>query len=150
MPHFWLWRLRSCTWRERFMGLWQLHVFKQWAISSIKSMESLGYETLWPNRKNRKNRKKVFSHESESDDDEGSVSDDEEVVGSDRDNEEFDGRGGDAKNGAGGGDSDDRGIMHVCSAWFRALSKCAYSLLVFAEESDRVEKWQTKFLSTAL
>ncbi len=28
-----------------FMGSWQLHVFKQWAISSIESMESLRYET---------------------------------------------------------------------------------------------------------
>ncbi len=28
-----------------FMGLWQLHMFKQWTISSIKSMESLGYKT---------------------------------------------------------------------------------------------------------
>ncbi len=32
-----------------FMGLWQLHMFKQWTISSIKSMESLGYETRSPN-----------------------------------------------------------------------------------------------------
>ncbi len=46
-----------------FMGLWQLHVFKQWAISSIKSMESLGYETRLPDRM------EVDSHESENDDD---------------------------------------------------------------------------------
>ncbi len=30
---------------QTFMGLWQLHLFKQCANSSIKSMESLGYET---------------------------------------------------------------------------------------------------------
>ncbi len=30
------------------MGLWQLHVFKQWAIESIESMESLGYKTDRP------------------------------------------------------------------------------------------------------
>ncbi len=28
-----------------FMGVWQLQMFKKWTISSIKHMESLGYET---------------------------------------------------------------------------------------------------------
>ncbi len=27
------------------VGLWQLHIFKQWTIAAIKSMESLGFET---------------------------------------------------------------------------------------------------------
>ncbi len=26
-------------------GLWQLHIFKQWTVASIKSMESLGFKT---------------------------------------------------------------------------------------------------------
>ncbi len=68
-----------------FMGLWQLHVFKQWAISSIKSMESLGYETRFLDSAT------VDSDESESDDDGGSDSDDEDVDGRDDDAEEVDG-----------------------------------------------------------
>ncbi len=53
------------------MGLWQLHVFKQWAISSIKSMESLGYETRLAEKMN------VEADESGSDEDGGSDSDGE-------------------------------------------------------------------------
>ncbi len=69
-----------------FMGLWHLDVFKQWAISSIKSMESLGYETRLPERMN------VDSRESGNDDDDVSVSDDDddEVNESDRDGEKVD------------------------------------------------------------
>ncbi len=28
------------------MGLWQLHLFKQWAVASVKSMDSLGYSIV--------------------------------------------------------------------------------------------------------
>lgn len=51
-----------------FMGLWQLHMFKQWAISSIKSMESLGFKTTGP--PNRPPNAGDEAYESDSDDDE--------------------------------------------------------------------------------
>ncbi len=54
-------------------------MFKQWAISSIKSMESLGYETQLLDRV------EVDSDESGSDGEDGGGSDDEEVNGTESD-----------------------------------------------------------------
>ncbi len=95
----------------------------------------------------------------------GSDKDGEEIDGCHKDGEEVDGatlimkkstegtlmdvehdRSGDAESGEGGEGSEDRGKVHVCTAWFRVLLKWAVSLLGFRVEKDWVEIMADKIL----
>ncbi len=108
-----------------FMGLWQLHMFKQWAISSIMSMESLGYEMRL------QDNVKVDGDENDRDDDEGDTSDSDADEDDGRIDAEFDERRGHCEN---------RGNARGYNKCNLAFLQWARSIIIFPGERDRIKR----------